>query len=137
MEAISGTASPAIGPRDIATSSAKEAVLIANTPAFLLERLRKDIAVQYILDSMSGREIVRTLSEALASPPKDPSEIVPLYIYLVALSSVDPEDQELWNQIRSLDLSHLEWGEAIRRLIYAAAVPTTTLDFALSSPPRP
>jgi len=137
MEATSSAASPAIGPRAIATPSAEEAVLIANTPAFLLERLRKDIAVQYVLDSMSGREIVSALRDALARPPKDVAEIVPLYVYLAALSSVDPEDQELWEQIRSLDLSHLEWGEAIRRLIYAAAVPTTTLDFSLSSPARP
>lgn len=133
----SGSSGPAIGPRGIATPSASEAVLIANTPAFLLDRLRKDIAVQYILDSMSGREIVRALQTSLARTAKDASDIVPLYVYLAALSSVDPEDQELWEQILSLDLSHLEWGEAIRRLIYAAAVPTTTLDFCLSSPARP
>lgn len=137
MEATSGPVSPAIGPRAIATSSAKEAVLIANTPAFLLERLRKDIAVQYVLDSMSGREIVRALSDALVRPPQEVSDIVPLYVYLVALSSVDPVDEELWSQIQSLDLSNLEWGEPIRRLITAAAVPTTTLNFSLSSPAKP
>jgi hypothetical protein len=137
MEASSSTTSPAIGPRAIATPSAKEALLIANTPAFLLERLRKDIAVQYVLDSMSAREIVQMLTVALARPPREASELVPLYVYLVALSSADPGDQELWKQIRALDLSHLEWGEAIRRLIYAAAVPTTTLEVSLSSPARP
>lgn len=99
---------PAIGPRDVATPSAKEAVLIANTPVFLLDRLRKDVAVQYVLDSMTPPEIVRALSESLARPVRDASELVPRYVYLVALSTVDPQDQELWKQILSLDLSQLE-----------------------------
>jgi hypothetical protein len=128
---------PAIGPRAIATPSAKEAVLIANTPSFLLDRLRKDIAVQYVLDSMTPPEIVGALRDALARPAKEAADLVPRYVYLTALSTIDPQDQELWKQILSLDLSQLEWGEAIRRLIRAEAVPTTTLDFALSSPLRP
>jgi hypothetical protein len=124
---------PAIGPRAIATPSAKEAVLIANTPAFLLDRLRKDVAVQYVLDSMTPQEIVNTLREVLARPATDASDLVPRYVYLVALATIDPKDQELWNQILSLDLSQLEWGEAMRRLIRAEAVPTTTFDFSLAS----
>ena len=112
-------------------------MLVANTAAFLLDRLRKDIAVQYVLDSMRPAEIVSALREALAHPPNDASELVPRYVYLAALSTIDPKDQELWKQILSLDLSQLEWGEAIRRLIRVEAVPTTTLDFSLSSPPRP
>lgn len=128
---------PSIGPRAIATPSAKEAVLVANTPSFLVDRLRKDIAVQYVLDSMTPPEIVQALREALGRPIADPTELVPRYVYLVALSSVDPKDQVIWNQIKSLDLSQLEWGEAIRRLIRAEAVPTTTLDFSLPTPPRP
>jgi hypothetical protein len=138
MDATNNTSSgPAIGPRAIATPSAKEAVLIANTPSFLLDRLRKDIAVQYVLDSMTPPEIVSALREALARPAKEAADLVPRYVYLTALSTVDPQDQEVWKQIVSLDLSQLEWGEAIRRLIRAEAVPTTTLDFALSSPLRP
>lgn len=133
----SKTQGPAIGPHPIATASAKEAVLVANTPAFLLDRLRKDIAVQYVLDSMTQPEIVKALREALKHPLSDVSELVPRYIFLVALSTADPQDQEIWQQIASLDLSQMEWGEAIRRLIRAEAIPTTTLDFALSAPARP
>jgi hypothetical protein len=128
---------PAIGPRAIATASAKEAVLIANTPTFLLDRLRKDVAVQYVLDNMSPQEIVRALRVTLSHPVQEVSEIVPRYVYLAALSTVDPQDQDVWNQIMSLDLSQLEWGEAIRRLIRVEAVPTTTFDFSLAGPTRP
>jgi hypothetical protein len=100
-----------------------------------LDRLRKDVAVQYVLDNMTPLEIVHVLREALARPVQDVSEIVPRYIYLAALSTVDPRDKELWEQILSLDLSHLEWGEAMRRIIRAEAVPTTTLEFSLASLP--
>jgi hypothetical protein len=128
---MSATAS--IGPFSLATESAKEAVLVANTPSFLLDRLRKDVAVQTVLDNMNSREIVGALSDVLARPAKSPAELVPAYVYLVALSSADPQDVELWKQISSIDLSGLDWGNAIRRLISAEAVPTTTLEVPVCS----
>jgi hypothetical protein len=131
---ISATAS--IGPFSLATPSAKEAVLVANTPSFLLDRLRKDVAVQAVLDNLSSTEIVTALSEVLARPPKSPAELVPAYVYLVALSSADPQDSELWKQISSVDLSGLEWGDAIRTIISTEAVPTTTLEFAVCNKQR-
>jgi hypothetical protein len=131
------TKGPEIGPRAIATASANEAVLVANTPSFLLDRLRKDIAVQYVLDSMTPDEIMRALREALTRPVNDITEIVPRYVYLVALSTTDPQNQGIWKQIEALDLSQLEWGEPIRRLIRAEAVPTTTMEFTLPSPQMP
>jgi len=137
MDTGKTTIGPAIGPRAIATASAMEAVLVANTPSFLLDRLRKDIAVQYVLDNMSPPEIIKVLREALARPVQDVTEIVPRYVYLAALSTVDPQDQALWQQILSLDLSNLEWGEPIRRLMRAEAVPTTSLEFELPAPSVP
>jgi hypothetical protein len=125
-----------IGPFSLATDSAKEALLVANTPAFLLERLRKDVAVQTVLDNMTGAEIVAALRDVLARAPKGPVELVPAYVYLVALSSADPQDRGLWKQISSLDLSGLEWGNTIRALISAEAVPTTTLEFSVCDKPR-
>jgi hypothetical protein len=135
MEAsMSATAS--IGPFSLATDSAKETVLVANTPSFLLDRLRKDVAVQTVLDNMTSAQIVTALHDALARPPKDPSDLVQAYVYLVALSSADPQDEALWVQISSLDLSGLEWGNTIRALIAAEAVPTTALEFSLCDQSR-
>jgi hypothetical protein len=133
MEASVSVAA-SIGPFSLATDSAKEAVLVANTPSFLLDRLRKDVSVQTVLDNMTSAEIVAALREVLARPPKDPSELVPAYVYLVALSSADPQDEKLWKEISSLDLSGLEWGTTIRALISAEAVPTTTLEFSVLQP---
>jgi hypothetical protein len=129
MEA-SMNAAASIGPFSIITPSAKEAVLIANTPSFLLDRLRKDIGVQTIVDNMSGADIVAALSATLAHPPKDPSEMVLAYVYLAALASSDPLDAELRKKISSLDLANLEWGNVIRSVILAEAVPTTTGQFS-------
>jgi hypothetical protein len=120
----------------IVTSSAKEAVLVANTPSFLLDRLRKDTAVRFVLDKLRPSEIVVALRNGLANPPQDAVALVPLYVYLAALASTDPSEQETWNEFRGLDLSRLEWGEAIRNIIFATAVPTITLDFTLSSTPK-
>ncbi|MFZ0418624.1 MAG: hypothetical protein WAM04_11025 [Candidatus Sulfotelmatobacter sp.] len=124
-------ATASIGPFSLATDSAKEAVLVANTPSFLLDRLRKDVAVQTVLDNMNSREIVVALRETLARPAKSPAELVPAYVYLVALSSADPQDEALWKQISSIDLSGLEWGDTIRAVISAEAVPTTALEFSV------
>ncbi len=126
------SAMPLIGPFALVTASAKEAVLIANTPSFLLNRLRKDIAVQTVMDNMGSTEILDALRDILAHHPEDPSTMVLAYVYLVALSSADPQDVELWKQISAIDLSRLEWGNAIRTLISAEAVPTTTVEFSMS-----
>jgi hypothetical protein len=120
----------------IVTSSAKEAVLVANTPSFLLDRLRKDSGVRFVLDKMKPLEIVAALRDGLANTPQDALSLVPIYVYLVALSNTDPDDKETWNRFREIDLSRLEWGEAIRNIILASAVPTITLDFTLSSSPN-
>jgi len=131
MEAIMSTPA-SIGPFSLATDSAKEAVLVANTPSFLLDRLRKDVAVQTVLDNLTSGQIVASLRDVLARHPKEPAELVPAYVYLVALSSADPQDEALWREISSIDLSGLEWGNTIRTLISAEAVPTTTLEFFTS-----
>jgi hypothetical protein len=115
-----------IGPQHpMLTPTAKETVLVANTPTFLLDRLRRDSAVQYVLASMKPPEIVNCLQSRLDNPLTDATKLVILYVLLVALSATDPADQETWRRINALDLSHLEWGEVLKRLIRADAIPTT------------
>jgi hypothetical protein len=95
------------------------------------------MAVQYVLDNMKLPEIVQSLQAGLANPPTDPTALVALYVYLAALSATDPQDHETWNQIKSLDLTRLEWGGVIRNLISVDAIPTTTMEFTLPSLGRP
>lgn len=130
-------ATATIGPLGIATATAKEAVLVANSPSFLLDRLRKDISVRYVIDNMGLQDIIQTLQTGLANPPSDPGALVSLYIYLVALSATDPSDRDTWKKIESLDLSRLEWGNVIRGLISADAIPTTTMEMDLPALIKP
>ena len=136
MESVISQAAT-LGPYAIATPSAKEAVLVANTPSFLLDRLRRDVAVQNVMDNMSVMEVLHALRQGLSNPPSDVIELVPLYVYLAALSNIDPQKTDLWKEFLSLDLSKLEWGDAIRARICADAIPTTTLDFTLPAPLHP
>jgi hypothetical protein len=126
MGTFCNSSAPAIGPQHpILTPTAKETVLVANTPTFLLDRLRGDTAVQYVLASMKPLEIIDELQTGLATPPSDATRLVLLYVYLAALSATDPSDQETWTRIGALDLSQLEWGEVLKKLIQADAIPTT------------
>jgi hypothetical protein len=125
------------GPFSITTASAQEAVLVANTPSFLLDRLRRDVAVQTVAANLTGKETVSALRGALDPAPQSVLGIVAAYVYLVALSYSDPQDVELWKEIDELDLSNLEWGDAIRRLISAESVPTITKEFSASDKPCP
>jgi hypothetical protein len=137
MDPICSQTEPTIGPRGIVTATAKEAVLVANSASFLLDRLRKDVSVRYVIENMQLADIVKTLKVGLDNPPTDPTSLVSLYVYLVALSATDPLDRDTWKQIESLDLSGLEWGSVIRALISADAIPTTTMEVTLPSPVKP
>ena len=125
------------GPFSITTASAQEAVLVANTPSFLVDRLRKDVAVQTVAVNLDGRQILSVLRGILTPPPNDVLGIVTAYVYLVALSYSDPQDGELWAEFGNLDLSALAWGDIIRGLIVAESVPTITLDFSAGGNPCP
>jgi len=75
-----------------------EAVLVANTPSFYWIVCGR-ILLSVRTGHMSPPEIIKVLREALARPVQDVTEIVPRYVYLAALSTVDPQDQALWQQI--------------------------------------
>jgi hypothetical protein len=42
----------------VETSSVKEAVLFANTPSFLMQRLRRDSATSYLAQALTMRESI-------------------------------------------------------------------------------
>ena len=102
------------------TSPAKEAVLYANTPAFLLDKLRKDVSVRRLIEAGST-EILDALKRS--GHAKNALELATRYVLLVALVTSDWEGR--WEAADSLDLTDLEWGKAIISLAQAEAVPTT------------
>lgn len=70
----------------IDTPTAKQAVLFANSPAYLLNRLRKDSSVSYVASILGTGEIIERLAAFCARPPKDPIDLVRIYVLLIALS---------------------------------------------------
>jgi hypothetical protein len=108
----------------IETASAKEAVLYANTAAYLYDRLKKDTSVSYVAHELSTEEILRWLKEKTAKAPESPLEMVRIYIFLVGLS-LKNDLNDYRGEFDALDLRGIEWAEQIRQLIRNEMVPTT------------
>lgn len=110
---------------EIMTPAAKEAVLVANTASFLLDRLRKDSGVRSLADRHSVDQLIGWLKDRLPHAPDSAEALVARYMYLAALSMKEP--REVIPKIDALDLSQIEWGGAIRELIREGARPTTEI----------
>jgi hypothetical protein len=102
--------------------NANEAVLVANTPSYLLERLRKDNSVARIAQSLSTSAILATLRESSGTDPQRVQDVVQRYIYLVAAAMKDPS--EVWPGLSEINLKKLQWGEELRELIKLENVAT-------------
>jgi hypothetical protein len=102
------------------TQSAKDAVLYANTPSYLLEKLKRDAAVQNLVHKNPPSELLDLLSRL--APASNVLEIARKYVLLVALATSSLPDK--WDSLSALDLSDLEWGKLILRIAQAQDVPT-------------
>lgn len=102
------------------TQSAKDAVLYANTPSYLLEKLKRDAAVRILSHKLAPSELFDLLSHA--GPASNALEIVRKYVLLVALATSSLPDK--WDVLSKLNLSDLEWGKLILRIAQAQEVPT-------------
>lgn len=113
-------------------STANEAVLVANTPSFLLDRLRRDAAVAYVAGSLKTSQILDALTQLSEIPPSSPRELVERYVYLIALGQKNAS--EVWPRLDELDLSHLEWGNQIRETMKAERISTTHVEIGAPGP---
>lgn len=109
-------------------SNANEVVLVANTPTYLLDRLRKDASVAHISQTVSATEILDALRATSATEPQRVQDVVQRYIYLAALAMKDPS--EIWPGLAEIDLKKLEWGDQLREMIKAESVATNRIVIA-------
>lgn len=104
------------------TTTAKEAVLYANTPSYLLERLRKDSGVRLLQTELKpaclGRHLYRATKVASAE------EMVWKYMLVVALATSDWPYK--WKVFSRADLGDLEWGNLLWQLVKAEDIPTSS-----------
>jgi len=113
-------------PEFVETPSAKEAVLFSNTPSFLLDRLRKDSASSYIDQKMNKEEIASLLEERSKTPPASPVDLLWIYVLLAALS-LKSDLLDFKDKLANIDLTHVQWGDEIRRAILQGLTPSTFL----------
>jgi hypothetical protein len=111
----------------VETPSAREAVLFANTPSFLLERLRGDTSAAYVADVLRAEEILDLLQERCKRPPANPLDLLWIYVFLAALSLKD-DSPEFKDKLNALNLSHVQWGDEIRLAITREKTSTNFLD---------
>src|SRR5277367_6870574 len=107
----------------VETPSAKEVVLFANSPSFLLERLCRDTSTQNVAHEFSTQEIVDFLKQSCEKPPKEATDLVRIYVFLVALSLKD-DLRDLKAKLVSIDMHRIEWADRIREMILSEQTPT-------------
>lgn len=70
---------------DIDLKRAEAAYAVANTPMFLIRKLRSDRTVQTIADRCSAADLYTALRSSLEKKPETLSDVVKPYAYAVAL----------------------------------------------------
>jgi hypothetical protein len=96
---------------------------VANTPLFLLRKLRQDPVVYEIGTSFSGDQILDELHRAVETEPRNPVEYVRPYVYLVALSTLS-EDRYLKGAAHLRNSERWDWFEYLRRVMLETYTPT-------------
>lgn len=115
---------------DIDLTGATQSFGLANTPFFLLRKLKGDPAVTEIGTGFSEDEILKALRTALDGDPTEPSNAVRPYAYLVALWQKPRPDSlrtavtlraDKWGWYRQIALALLETYSPISTQILSPA----------------
>jgi hypothetical protein len=93
-------------PDEINLAQACRTFAVANTPLFLLRKLRSDPAISEIARRFSADEILDAIRDAVERDPAELLHAVRPYAYVVALSK-KPQDKELREASR---ISAPKWG---------------------------
>ncbi len=104
--------------------NAEVAFVTANTPLFLLRKLRSDPVVRAMAFDLSEDEIIGALRSAVRRKPTDIRDAVLPYLYLVALSikgKVVPLKQAV-----DIGAPHAEWFKYIGNYLLKSFTPSTT-----------
>ena len=92
---------------DFVTESARQFALIANSPLFLINRLKADSGVQAIAARFSPDEIFETLRDFFITPVIESDNAVDIYVWLVAFAIVSTPTQ--WGKLAGLSLPDVRW----------------------------
>lgn len=119
-------------PNDIDLEEAALTYSVANTPLYLVRKLRSDPAVSEIASRYSGEQILLALQESVVDDPLSPQQSVRPYAYLVALSFKSSlEDLRTASEIIA---PHWDWYHYVAEYLIQNYHPI--LIQSISSPPR-
>jgi hypothetical protein len=107
-------------------SEACSAFAVANTPLFLLRKLRKDPTVLDISRSFRGEQILEEFKKAVLQEPKNLEETVRPYVYLVALAN-EPSDEYL-REVAKIESSNWDWLGYMIQVLLETYTPTAQED---------
>jgi hypothetical protein len=117
--------------KDVASEAASEAILISNTPRFLLDKLKSDVFISMSSKSYDGDTIFKAFSDAIKMPPNSVTDRARPYIY-IAMLSVKADGVKL-SEAEKLDTSSWRW---MKELI-SMAKPTASTIISTSAPLHP
>lgn len=116
---------------DLSEASASYAV--ANTPLFLIRKIREDSSAVYIANNFSGDQILSALRMALEHEPTDICDYVRPYVYLVALSMKDTDSY--LRCAADLPMARKwDWYCYVSLALLQAYAPTTQIAVQVSTP---
>lgn len=119
------------GIRDADLAGPMEVFAVANTPLFLIRKLRQEPVVSDIARSFSGKEILGALQDALEREQTELQDIVAPYVYVVALS-FEIADQYLNEAAKLPNLKKWDWLEYILQVLAESYTPTTRQPIVIS-----
>lgn len=106
-------------------SQAARVYAIANTPLFLIHKLREDPAVHDIARSFSGEQILLELQRATVGEPQTPADYVRPYALLAALAL--KSDVGYLRAAARIERAYTwEWFDYIHRVLLTTHSPTTS-----------
>ena len=99
-------------PRDADLANAGRVFAVANTPLFLVRKLRSDPVVQELSRRFSGQALLQELRVSVMENPSDLAGAVRPYVYLTALSLM-PSPEAL-SQTSSIRAPYCDWFDYVR-----------------------
>lgn len=104
---------------------------VANTPLYLLERLREDAEVQAFARRSDGPTLFGLMSSALETPPCTLQQAVLPYVYLICLALKN--DILQLQRARALSSDGYKWFSYLVDIVNSTSTPTATVNLRSSS----
>jgi hypothetical protein len=118
---------------EISFTEAEHTFAVANTPLYLIRKLRQDLTIYEISRSFSGDQILAELDSALRVKPASLADYVRPFVCLVALWH-KPEDKYLKMSPQIPNATEGDWYNYVRRVLIETYSPTINL--RVQAPPR-